>query len=123
MVGAKASTAMAVIGPMPGMDMRRAVLCERFASDLSAFSSDAIREESTPIWSRYSRAVSTTIRSRQAHSVAAEATANLSRTTSLAAGLFHFRQAGAFVLIVSGQPSLRRHQNLLVYREAGCQSC
>lgn len=39
------------------------MFCERFASDLSAFSSDAIREESTLIWSRYSRAVSTTIRS------------------------------------------------------------
>ncbi|SEH87088.1 hypothetical protein SAMN05216228_1010161 [Rhizobium tibeticum] len=64
MVGAKASTAIAVIGPMPGMDMRRAVLCERFAADLSAFSSDAIREESASIWSRYSRAVSTTISSR-----------------------------------------------------------
>ena len=46
MVGAKASTAIAVIGPIPGMDIRRAVLCERFTFDLSAFSSDAIREES-----------------------------------------------------------------------------
>ena len=64
MGGAKVSIAIAVIGPIPGMDIRRAVLCERFASDLSAFSSDAIREESTPICSRYNRAVSTTIRSR-----------------------------------------------------------
>lgn len=63
-VGAKASTAMAVIGPMPGMDMRRAALCERFASDLSAFSSDAIREDSASIWSSYKRPVSTTISSR-----------------------------------------------------------
>jgi hypothetical protein len=46
-----------------GMDMRRAVLCERFASDLSAFSSDAIQEESAQIWSN-SRPVYTTISSR-----------------------------------------------------------
>jgi hypothetical protein len=37
---------------LQGGDMSRAVLCERFASDLSAFSKVAIREESAPIWSR-----------------------------------------------------------------------
>jgi hypothetical protein len=49
MVGANASIAIAVIGPIPGMDINRVVLSERFASDLSAFSKLAIREESSSI--------------------------------------------------------------------------
>lgn len=52
MVGAKASIAMAVIGPIPGMDTSRAEVSERFASDLSVFSKLAIREESISICSR-----------------------------------------------------------------------
>jgi hypothetical protein len=51
-VGAKASIAIAMIGPMPGMDISRAEFSERFASNLSAFSKLAIREESASIWSR-----------------------------------------------------------------------
>lgn len=49
MVGAKASIAIAVIGPIPGVDISRVVLCERFASDLRAFSKLTIREESASI--------------------------------------------------------------------------
>lgn len=39
------STWAGFLQPLPGMDMRRTVLCERFASDLSVFSSDEIRQE------------------------------------------------------------------------------
>lgn len=49
---AKASIAMAVIGPIPGIDISRAEASERFASDLSVFSKPAIRAESTSICSR-----------------------------------------------------------------------
>jgi hypothetical protein len=38
MLGANASIAMAVIGPMPGIDISRAALSERLASNLSVFS-------------------------------------------------------------------------------------
>jgi hypothetical protein len=51
MVGAKASIAIAVTGPNPGMDISRAVLSDRFASDLSVFSKLAIREERASICS------------------------------------------------------------------------
>jgi len=52
MAGAKVSIAIAMIGPIPGIVISRAVLSDRFASDLSAFSKLAIRVESTLICSR-----------------------------------------------------------------------
>lgn len=59
----------------------------------------------------------------QARAVASEATASLSRTTSLAAACSTSGKPEPLSELSHGQPSLRRHQNLLVYREAGCQSC